>query len=91
MVTLGFSLYPEKHPLEDSKAYMRLLHHYGAKRLFMSLLQLSPTDQTVFSLYKEIVAYANQLGIKSLQTSVPNFLNKQVGRAISLKMLMILA
>lgn len=76
MVTLGFSLYPEKHPLEDSKAYMRLLHHYGAKRLFMSLLQLSPTDQTVFSLYKEIVAYANQLGIKVIADISPEFLEQ---------------
>ncbi|WNZ95527.1 MupG family TIM beta-alpha barrel fold protein [Streptococcus iniae] len=83
MVTLGFSLYPEQHSLEDSKAYMRLLHKYGAKRLFMSFLQLSPTDQSVFSLYRELVAYANRLGIKVIADISPEFL-EQTGWKTSL-------
>ncbi|VGU12896.1 outer surface protein [Streptococcus pyogenes] len=42
MVDLGFSLYPERYDVTKSKTYIDLCHSYGAKRLFMSLLQLAP-------------------------------------------------
>lgn len=48
MVDLGFSLYPERYDVTKSKAYIDLCHSYGAKRLFMSLLQLAPADHQMF-------------------------------------------
>lgn len=53
MVDLGFSLYPERYDVTKSKAYIDLCHSYGAKRLFMSLLQLAPADHQMFHCYAE--------------------------------------
>ncbi|WKF67439.1 DUF871 domain-containing protein [Streptococcus equi] len=78
MVTLGFSLYPERHGFTKSKAYIDLLHRYGAKRLFMSLLQLVPNDHETFKLYADLIAYANCLGIQVIADVSPAFI-KQAG------------
>lgn len=78
MVTLGFSLYPERHGFTKSKAYIDLLHCYGAKRLFMSLLQLVPNDHETFELYADLIAYANCLGIQVIADVSPAFI-KQAG------------
>lgn len=57
MVDLGFSLYPERYDVTKSKTYIDLCHSYGAKRLFMSLLQLAPADHQMFHCYAELIAY----------------------------------
>lgn len=73
MVHLGFSLYPEKHPLEKSLAYIDLLSRYGAKRIFLSLLQFGEESQEVVQGYKEIIAYANARGIIVVADISPDF------------------
>lgn len=78
MTKLGFSLYPENHQLEVSKAYLRLLKQYGATRIFMSLLQINSDDTTSFDLYKSIIAFANELDLKVIADISPGFI-AQVG------------
>ncbi|MTB64846.1 DUF871 family protein [Streptococcus sp. zg-86] len=74
MLTLGFSLYPEKYDLKHSLDYIDLLARYGAKRLFMSLLQLSDGMDDYGQLYQAIIAYANQQGIRVIADVSPAFL-----------------
>lgn len=76
MVDLGFSLYPERYDVTKSKAYIDLCHSYGAKRLFMSLLQLAPADHQMFHCYAELIAYANQLGIRVIADVSPSFISQ---------------
>ncbi|HFI0695221.1 TPA: DUF871 domain-containing protein [Streptococcus suis] len=77
MVELGFSIYPENYSLEESQAYIKLLHQYGARRLFMSLLQLENGDRTVFELYQKLIDYANQLGMTVIADISPHFIAAQ--------------
>lgn len=74
MLALGFSLYPEKYSLEQSLDYIDLLAKYGAKRLFMSLLQLSSGMADCAKLYQDIICYANQQGIRVIADVSPSFL-----------------
>ncbi|MER0122349.1 MupG family TIM beta-alpha barrel fold protein [Streptococcus sp. ZJ100] len=74
MLALGFSLYPEKYDLKQSLVYIDLLAKYGAKRLFMSLLQLSDGMGDYGQLYQSIIAYANQQGIRVIADVSPAFL-----------------
>ncbi len=74
MTKLGFSLYPEHSSLENTKNYMQMMKRHGAKRLFMSLLQLDSEDTKHFDKYKEIIAYARQLDIKVIADISPRFI-----------------
>lgn len=74
MTAFGFSLYPERHSLERSRAYIDLLASYGAGRLFMSLLQLDKADTTTFDHYRALIAHANQHGIKVIADVSPDFI-----------------
>lgn len=73
MVKLGFSLYPERHSLDKSLAYIDLLSRYGAQRLFLSLLQFGEESQAIVALYKQIIAYANDKGIEVVADISPDF------------------
>lgn len=74
MLALGFSLYPEKYDIKQSLAYIDLLAKYGAKRLFMSLLQLTDGMDDYSSFYQDIIAYANRKGIRVIADVSPAFL-----------------
>lgn len=78
MANLGFSIYPENHPVEKTEQYLDLLKKYGATRIFMSLLQLETEDTSTFDKYQEIIAYANQLDLKVIADISPAFV-KQAG------------
>ncbi|MGT2934936.1 DUF871 domain-containing protein [Streptococcus castoreus] len=78
MVDLGFSLYPERHAFAKSQHYIKLLHQYGAKRLFMSLLQVAPDDYQTLETYAQVIAYAKGLGIRVIADISPGFI-KQAG------------
>lgn len=74
MLAFGFSLYPEKYDLKQSLDYIDLLAQYGAKRLFMSLLQLSDAMADCSKLYQDIIVYANHKGIRVIADVSPTFL-----------------
>lgn len=77
MVQFGFSIYPENYSLEESKAYIDLLGRYGARRMFMSLLQLGGDTQEALQLYRDLIAYARQLGIVVIADFSPSFIEAQ--------------
>lgn len=85
MVALGFSIYPEKHSLDKSLAYIEQLAQYGAKRMFISLLQFSEESQSIIDLYRRIIACANDKGIEVVADISPDFIanNNWTGQIIS--------
>ena len=64
MGKLGISVYPERSTFEKDKAYLDLAHKYGFKRVFTSLLQIEDDKEKVLADFKQVVDYANQLGME---------------------------
>jgi hypothetical protein len=64
MGKLGISIYPERSTFEKDRAYLDLAHKYGFKRVFTSLLQIKDDKEKVLAEFKQVVAYANQLGME---------------------------
>ena len=64
MGKLGISIYPERSTFEKDKAYLDLAHKYGFKRVFTSLLQIIDDKEKVLADFKQVVDYANQLGME---------------------------
>lgn len=64
MGKLGISIYPERSTFEKDKAYLHLAHKYGFKRVFTSLLQINDDKEKVLADFKQVVDYANQLGME---------------------------
>lgn len=64
MGKLGISIYPERSTFEKDKAYLDLAHKYGFKRVFTSLLQITDDKEKVLVEFKQVVDYANSLGME---------------------------
>ncbi|MGY3779438.1 DUF871 domain-containing protein [Isobaculum melis] len=64
MGKLGISIYPERSTFEKDKAYLDLAHKYGFKRVFTSLLEINGDADSVLGSFKEVVDYANTLGME---------------------------
>ena len=64
MGKLGISVYPERSTFEKDKAYLDLAHKYGFKRVITSLLQIEDDKEKVLADFKQVVDYANQLGME---------------------------
>lgn len=64
MGKLGISIYPERSTFEKDKAYLDLAHKYGFVRVFTSLLQINDDKEKVLSEFKQVVDYANSLGME---------------------------
>lgn len=74
MIGFGFSLYPENYSLKENQAYMELLKAYGARRLFMSLLQLEEAGAESLEHYRQLIAFASDLGIEVIADVSPSFI-----------------
>lgn len=64
MGKLGISIYPERSTFEKDKAYLDQAHKYGFKRVFTSLLQITDDKEKVLAEFKQVVDYANSLGME---------------------------
>lgn len=64
MGKLGISIYPERSTFEQDKAYLDLAHHYGFKRVFTSLLQITDDKEKVLADFRRVVDYANSLDME---------------------------
>ncbi|VDG22790.1 DUF871 domain-containing protein [Lactiplantibacillus mudanjiangensis] len=61
---LGISVYPTKAPTEESIAYLKLAAHYGFKRVFASLLDVTPENKdAILAQFKTVFTVANELGM----------------------------
>lgn len=54
-MNLGFSLYPDQHPLATMTDYINRLTKYPFKRVFLSLLQLDTEDDAMMAKYQAII------------------------------------
>ena len=64
MGKLGISIYPERSTFEKDKAYLDLAHKYGYKRVLPVYCRSTTTKKKVLSEFKEVVDYANSLGME---------------------------
>lgn len=74
MTNFGFSIYPERHGLEKCQSYIDLMERYGARRIFISLLQIGPDNSEVFDLYRSVISYANQKRMLVIADISPGFI-----------------
>ncbi|MGT2910532.1 DUF871 domain-containing protein [Streptococcus cameli] len=63
MAKLGFSLYPEHYSLETIQAYIQQFQPYHCQKVFLSLLQLDPSDKDLLDHYAKVVQYCQQVGL----------------------------
>jgi len=61
---LGISVYPTKAPTEQSIAYLKTAAKYGFKRVFASLLDVTPENKAaILAQFKKVFTVANDLGM----------------------------
>lgn len=75
MLNFGFSMYPEKYPLETSIDYIDLMVSYGARRLFLSLLQIKDNTENNYELYEKVIKYATDKGLIVVADISPSFIS----------------
>ncbi len=78
MGKLGISLYPERSNFAKDEAYLDLAYKYGFKRVFTSLLQIKEEKDKVLADFKQVVDYANTLGMEVMVDINPS-LFEQLG------------
>ncbi|GBG95345.1 membrane protein [Ligilactobacillus salitolerans] len=67
MRQLGISIYPEQSDFKRDQQYLQLAKKYGYRRIFTSLLQLKGEGgDDILAKFKKTVAYANDLGFKTV-------------------------
>lgn len=64
MPRLGISVYPEKASLEENKRYLDTASKYGFTRVFTCLLSAVGDVQKIKEEYREMIQYANGLGME---------------------------
>lgn len=76
MGLLGISIYPEHSTVEKDKAYLKLAASYGFKRVFTCLLSVNKPQEEIKSEFKEIIGYANELGMEVIVDVSPSVFEK---------------
>lgn len=76
MKELGISIYPEHSTVERDKSYIRLAHQYGFTRIFTCLLSVKGNKEIIMEEFKEIIDYANELGMKVIVDIAPSIFEK---------------
>lgn len=65
MAEIGISIYPSKSDLNEMKDYLSLAAEIGYKRVFTSMLEVAEEPWDTVALFKEIIHYGNDLGLKT--------------------------
>ncbi|WP_430510566.1 DUF871 domain-containing protein [Gottfriedia solisilvae] len=76
MKKLGVSIYPEHSTVEKDKAYIKLAHKYGFKRIFTCLLSVDGDQDQIMKEFKEIIDYANSLEMEVMVDIAPRVFGK---------------
>lgn len=74
MVQLGFSLYPEGHEQETLRNYIQQFPKAIFSRVFLSFLQLNPSDQALLHHYQQIIAICRKAGFEVVGDLSPQLL-----------------
>ena len=73
---LGISIYPEHSTVEKDKAYLKLAAKYGFKRVFTCLLSVNEPKEKIKAEFKDIISYANELGMEVIVDVAPSVFEK---------------
>ncbi len=65
MSELGVSIYPSKSSFDDMSEYLKLAQSYGYTRVFTSMLEVAENAEETVESFKKIIAFGNQLGMKT--------------------------
>lgn len=76
MGELGISIYPSKSSLDEMKDYLFQAAKIGYQRIFMSMLEVAENPDKTIEKFKEIIAYGNQLGLKTSLDVNPRLFSK---------------
>lgn len=71
MRQLGVSIYPNHSSFEENKAYLKLAHKYGFKRVFTCLLSVEGDQNKIIKEFKDIIVEANKLGMEVIADVSP--------------------
>ncbi|SFJ75561.1 DUF871 domain-containing protein [Thermoflavimicrobium dichotomicum] len=76
MKQLGISIYPEHSTPEKDKAYIKMASQYGFRRIFTCLLSVDGNKEEIMNRFKEIIHFANDLGMQVILDVAPPVLRK---------------
>lgn len=76
MRELGVSIYPSSSDIEQDKKYLQKAADLGFTRIFTSLLELGDNHDEQLEKYREIIAYGNELGMKTTLDINPRLFDK---------------
>lgn len=65
MSELGISIYPSKSNYQEMADYIKLAASLGYTRIFTSMLEVADNPNETVQAFKAIIAYANELGMKT--------------------------
>lgn len=75
MKRLGISIYPEHSTIENDKKYIKKAHENGFTRIFTCLLSVKQDKEIIKNELKEILGYANSLGMETILDVAPSVFN----------------
>lgn len=61
---LGCSIYPESHSLKEMESYLTLLQKYDVNRVFLSLLQVDVTNESLYHQYLLLIKMIKDRGMQ---------------------------
>ena len=76
MRQLGISIYPNHAGFEENKAYLKLAHKYGFKRIFTCLLSVEGDENKIVKEFKDIILEANKLCMEVIADVSPSVFGK---------------
>ena len=76
MRELGVSIYPSQSNVEEDKKYLKKAADLGFTRIFTSMLELDGNSEETLNKYKEIIEYANELGMNTILDINPGLFEK---------------
>lgn len=76
MGELGISIYPSKSSLSEMKHYIAQAAEIGYQRIFTSMLEVAENPTETIEKFKEVIAYGNQLGMKTSLDVNPRLFSK---------------
>ncbi|MGG6796218.1 UNVERIFIED_CONTAM: DUF871 domain-containing protein [Streptococcus canis] len=65
MSELGVSIYPSKSSFDDMSEYLKIAQSNGYSRIFTSMLEVTENAEETIELFKKIIEFGNQLGMKT--------------------------
>ncbi|RHW45654.1 DUF871 domain-containing protein [Bombilactobacillus bombi] len=69
-------MYPNQSQLENDKEYLKIAHDLGFSRIFMSMLEITGSTESVINKYKSIIHFAKELNYETILDVAPIIFDK---------------